>query len=83
MTAPHARVDEQRGEYGYLTWLPTYTVGGRPLKAWAMAGTGGNKVVVVPEMNAVVVVTTTNYGVRNPHGLADALIAEHALAALN
>ncbi|MEJ6788245.1 serine hydrolase [Brevundimonas sp. BR2-1] len=83
MTTPHARVDEQRGEYGYLTWLPTYTVGGRPLKAWSMAGTGGNKVVVVPELNAVVVVTTTNYRVRNPHGLADALITEHALAALN
>lgn len=83
MTAPHARVDEQRGDYGYLTWLPVYTVGGRPLKAFAMAGTGGNKVVVVPELKAVVVVTTTNYGVRNPHGLADALIAEHALAALN
>lgn len=83
MTTPHARVDEQRGEYGYLTWLPTYTVDGRPLKAWAMAGTGGNKVVVVPDLNAVVVVTTTNYGVRNPHGLADALIAEHALAALH
>lgn len=82
MTSPHANVDPQRGDYGYLTWLPTYTVAGRPLKAFAMAGTGGNKVVVVPELNAVVVVTTTNYGVRNPHGLADALIADHALAAL-
>lgn len=83
MTSPHASVGDQRGDYGYLTWLPTYTVGERPLKAWAMAGTGGNKVVVVPELNAVVVVTTTNYGVRNPHGLADALITGHALAALN
>lgn len=83
MTAPHASVGDQRGDYGYLVWLPTYTVGERPLKAIAMAGTGGNKVVVVPELNAVVVVTTTNYGVRNPHGLADALIAGHALAALN
>jgi CubicO group peptidase (beta-lactamase class C family) len=83
MTSPHASVGDGRGDYGYLTWLPTYTVGERPLKAFAMAGTGGNKVVVVPELNAVVVVTTTNYGVRNPHGLADALITGHALAALN
>ena len=83
MTAPHAHVDEQRGDYGYLVWLPTYTVGGRALKAIAMAGTGGNKVVIVPELRAVVVVTTTNYGVRNPHGLADALIAGHAPAALH
>ncbi|MBU1384625.1 MAG: beta-lactamase family protein [Alphaproteobacteria bacterium] len=83
MTSPHASVGDGRGDYGYLVWLPTYTVGGRPLKAFAMAGTGGNKVVVVPELEAVVVVTTTNYGVRNPHGLADALIAGHALAALD
>ncbi len=82
MTSPHASVGDGRGDYGYLVWLPTYTVGGRPLKAFAMAGTGGNKVVIVPELEAVVVVTTTNYGVRNPHGLADTLIAEHALAAL-
>lgn len=82
MISPHATVGDGRGDYGYLVWLPTYTVGGRPLKAIAMAGTGGNKVVVVPELQAVVVVTTTNYNVRNPHGLADTLIAEHALAAL-
>jgi CubicO group peptidase (beta-lactamase class C family) len=82
MTSPHANVSPERGDYGYLTWLPTYTVEGRPMKAFAMAGTGGNKVVVVPELKVVVVVTTTNYGVRNPHGLADALIANHALAAL-
>lgn len=82
MTTPHAHVDEQRGDYGYLVWLPTYTVRDRPFRAFAMAGTGGNKVVVVPDLQAVVVVTTTNYGVRNPHGLADALIAGHALAAL-
>lgn len=82
MVSPHATVGDDRGDYGYLVWLPTYTVGGRPLKAIAMAGTGGNKVVVVPELQAVVVVTTTNYNVRNPHGLADTLIAEHALAAL-
>lgn len=82
MTRPHASVDPQRGDYGYLTWLPTYKVAGKAHPAWAMAGTGGNKVVIVPDLDAVVVVTTENYGVRNPHGLADALIADHALAAM-
>lgn len=82
MTSPHASVGDGRGDYGYLTWLPTYEVAGKPHAAFAMAGTGGNKVVVVPDLRAVVVVTTENYGVRNPHGLADALIAQHALAAM-
>lgn len=83
MITPHASVDPQRGDYGYLTWLPTYTVRGQPHAAWAMAGTGGNKVVIVPDLDVVVVVTTENYNVRNPHGLADTLIAEHALAAID
>ncbi|MNQ41131.1 Beta-lactamase [compost metagenome] len=83
MTTPQASVDPQRGDYGYLTWLPTYTVNGQPHAAWAMAGTGGNKVVIVPDLDAVVVVTTENYNVRNPHGLADTLIAEHALASFD
>ena len=81
MTSPHARAGDH-GDYGYLIWLPTYTVAGKAHPAWAMAGTGGNKVVIVPDLDAVVVVTTENYGVRNPHGLADALIADHALAAI-
>jgi CubicO group peptidase (beta-lactamase class C family) len=82
MTSPHARVDAQRGDYGYLTWLPTYTVAGKPHAAWAMSGTGGNKVVIVPDLDAVVVVTTENFRVRNSHSLTDALIADHALRAM-
>lgn len=82
MTTPHTSVGDGRGDYGYLTWLPSYTVNGVSYPAWAMAGTGGNKVVMIPALQAVVVVTTENYDVRNPHGIADTLISEHALAAL-
>lgn len=82
MTSPHANVGDARGDYGYLLWLPTITIAGAPHKAWMMAGTGGNKVVIVPDLAAVVVVTTENYGVRNAHALTDSLIADFALAAL-
>ncbi|MET0272900.1 MAG: serine hydrolase [Phenylobacterium sp.] len=82
MTRPHVSIDPQRGDYGYLTWLPTYTVAGKPHAAWAMNGTGGNKVVIVPDLDAVVVVTTENFGVRDAHGLANALIADRALTAM-
>ena len=81
MTRPHARAGDH-GDYGYLTWLPTYMVAGKAHTAWAMNGTGGNKVVIVPDLDVVVVVTTENYGVRNAHALADRLITEHALAAI-
>jgi CubicO group peptidase (beta-lactamase class C family) len=82
MTTPRDSAGEGRGDYGYLTWLPAYTVKGQTYPAWAMNGTGGNKVVIVPALQAVVVVTTENYDIRNPHGIADTLISEHALAAL-
>ena len=82
MTTPHAAVGDGRGDYGYLVWLPTYQVGDVSLPVWMMSGSGGNKVIVVPDLDAVVVVTTENFGIRNPHGVTDRLLTEHALAAL-
>lgn len=75
-TAPHARPDEDR-DYGYLLWI--YPLGGHP--AWHMAGSGGNKVVSIPDLGLVIVVTTTNFGVRNPHQLSDRLIADYIVPA--
>jgi CubicO group peptidase (beta-lactamase class C family) len=82
MTSPHASVGGDRGDYGYLLWLPTYQVAGVAQPVWMMSGTGGNKVAIAPGLDAVVVVTTENFNVRNPHGISDKLIAEHALAAI-
>lgn len=78
---PQAQVDEQR-HYGYLLWLYAYTAKGKTHHAYQMAGTGGNKVVIFPDLELVVVVTTTNYGVRNPHQITDKLIADFVLTAV-
>ncbi|WP_230404537.1 MULTISPECIES: serine hydrolase [Undibacterium] len=80
-TSPQAQVDEQR-HYGYLLWLYPYATKSAKYASYQMAGSGGNKVVVFPEQDVVVVVTTTNFGVRNPHQVTDKLIAEYVLAAL-
>jgi hypothetical protein len=40
-----------------------------------MTGTGGNRVHVVPDLDAVVVITTTNFRLRNAHELSDRLVA--------
>lgn len=82
MTAPHVSVPDGRGNYGYLVWLPTFKSSAAERKAWMMSGSGGNKVVVFPELEAVVVVTTENFRVRNPHGVTEALITEHVLPML-
>ena len=79
--APHARIDET-WDYGYLWWLRTYKVGDRSLRCYAMSGSGGNRVTVFPDQNAVVVITTTNFGERKPHDITDRLLTEHVLAGL-
>ena len=79
--SPQAQVDEQRN-YGYLLWMLPYNAQGTSYASYQMAGTGGNKVVVFPEQDLVLVVTTTNYGVRNPHQVTDKLISDFILSAL-
>jgi CubicO group peptidase (beta-lactamase class C family) len=80
-TQPHVRIDEDK-EYGYLWWLKTFKWGSRTSAAFFMSGNGGNKVAVFPELDMVVVITTTNFNQRDMHDLTDRLITEHVLAAL-
>lgn len=76
-TAPHAQARSD-ADYGYLIWLQTF--GGH--KAWVMSGTGGNKVVIVPDLSLVAVITTTNFNVRQPHAISEKLLTDHILAAV-
>lgn len=50
--------------------------------AYFMTGTRENKVVIFPEIDTVVAVTTTNYTVRNTHQLTDQIITDHILPAV-
>jgi len=76
-TAPHVQARPD-ADYGYLIWLQTFS----GHKAWVMSGTGGNKVVVVPDLSLVVVITTTNFKVRQPHAISEKLLTEHVMAAV-
>ncbi len=78
--APHASVDDTT-EYGYLWWLRTLTREGKTVRTWMMQGSGGNKVVVVPSLRLVCVITTTNFRVRDSHALSDRLLTDIVLAA--
>ena len=49
-------------------------VNGRAVQSYGMAGSGGNKVFVLPELDAVVVITTTNFQVRDAHPLSEKLL---------
>lgn len=74
---PHANARENT-DYGYLIWLQTFA----GHKAWVMSGSGGQKVAIVPDLDLVAVITTTNFGVRQPHAISEKLLAEHILAAV-
>ena len=74
-TRPHAEVDEDT-EYGYLWWLRSYDVAGRLCAAHYMAGAGGSRVLVVPDLALVVVVTAASFGDRRAHEHTDELMAE-------
>jgi len=70
---PHANAREGF-DYGYLWWLQSFKVNGRTVASYGMAGSGGNKVFVLPDLQAVVVITTTNFQVRDAHGLSEKLL---------
>jgi CubicO group peptidase (beta-lactamase class C family) len=79
--APHARVDDGV-EYGYLWWRMQFPVAGKVWSSYAMNGSGGNSVQVFPEQRAIVVITTTNYDVQQPHRITAKLLMEKILPAL-
>lgn len=77
--APHARPNDDM-DYGYLWWLMRFPgKDGKAWKSYSMNGTGGNSVQVFPEQGLVVVITTTNYDVRQPHLLTAKLLMEQVL----
>lgn len=79
---PHARIDEHT-EYGYFWWLKSFrAAGGKDHAAYYMSGNGGNKVAVFPDLDAVVVITSTNYSTRGMHEQTDRMLTDYILPAL-
>jgi CubicO group peptidase (beta-lactamase class C family) len=78
---PHANARPDI-DYGYLWWLQTFHAARRHWRSWGMYGTGGNKVVVFPDEQVVVVITTTNYRLQGAAALSDRLLMEQILPAL-
>ena len=82
MTKPQAHVSDERGDYGYLTWLPKHSSGGRKYQAMAMLGAGGSRAVILPELKLVVVITAENFGNRSAHALSQKILEELVIPAV-
>ncbi|MEZ4700473.1 MAG: serine hydrolase [Rhodothermales bacterium] len=82
----HAALSEQRVAgaeqgYGYLFWRRTWQSGCGPITAPYMAGNGGNAILILPSLDAVVVVTRQHYGQRGMHQQTIRLLESFVLAA--
>lgn len=71
-----------RDAYGYLWWIRDFFHGSVPNPGFYMSGNGGNKTVLFPELDAVVVVLSTNYNERDMHDLSTAIVEHHVLPVL-
>lgn len=77
---PHARIDD-KNEYGYLLWLRSFGPKGKEHPVAFMGGNGGNKVAIVPDLDLVAVLTSTNYNAKGMHEQTDRLLGEYVIAA--
>ena len=78
---PHRRIDDVT-DYGYLWWLRTLPLGASTTRAALMQGNGGNKVAVMPELEAVAVITSTNFNTPGMHAWTDAILLDHLFPVL-
>lgn len=70
-------------EYGYLWWRSPYEVSGERFEDYYMSGNGGNRVVVLPSHDLVVVVTKTDFNKRGMHQATDRLLEKEIVMRLN
>lgn len=80
-TEPHAQISDDQ-EYGYLWWLQSFKAGASSYPAVFMSGNGGNKVLCFPSLDAVVVITSTNYSTHGMHEQTARLLTEYILPAI-
>jgi hypothetical protein len=48
-----------------------------------MQGNGGNKIAVFPDLDMVVVITSTNFGTQGMHEQTDRVLSDYVLAAVS
>jgi CubicO group peptidase (beta-lactamase class C family) len=66
-------------EYGYLLWNHSFRSTCGPSSAWMMSGNGGNAIVVLRDLRAVVAVTRVHYNSRGMHDETRKLIETFVL----
>jgi CubicO group peptidase (beta-lactamase class C family) len=84
MLQPRTRAVPTVYEYGYLWWIGDFRIDDSPAlhRGFAMRGNGGNKIVLFPDLDAVITLLATNYNEPDMHDLTYALLSQYILPAL-
>ena len=64
-TVAYVHFDDRDG-YGYHWWTKKYVLGTHSVHLFTALGWGGQRIMVIPDLNAVVVFTTGNYESEDP-----------------
>lgn len=80
-TVPHANARENV-DYGYLWWLQKFGVENDNHFAYYMAGNGGSKIAVIPELNLVVVITSKMFGTSKAHQQSENIISNYIVPSI-
>ncbi|MBN1559826.1 serine hydrolase [candidate division KSB1 bacterium] len=78
-TGPYVRFNADEG-YGYQWWVKKYVLGNASIHSFAAMGWGGQNIIVLPDLEAVVVLTAGNYATKSPN---DEIIYRYILPALH
>ncbi len=73
--------DRNKIEYGYQWWHGAYDINGESIATVEARGSGGQRIFVVPALEAVVVITAGNYRNRKSY-LSQEIFEQHILPAL-
>jgi len=77
------RKDEKAGYYGYLFWNDSIKANGKTYTYAHASGNGGNKIIILDELNVVIVITATAYGKPFAHWQAEEILSKHLLPAID
>jgi CubicO group peptidase (beta-lactamase class C family) len=78
---PHVNARENT-DYGYFWWLQSFGTETNKHFAYYMAGNGGSKIAVFPDLDLVVVLTSNWYGTGKAHLQAEKIISEYIVPAI-
>src|SRR5690606_13877836 len=74
---------KEDGDYGYFWWIKDYNYKDKIVRGFEASGNGGNKIVVIPELNVVIILTGSAYGSEYVEGeQAKKIIEDFVLASI-